>query len=35
MEEALELPKRFLKVHGDEWDVECELRQLDGPEIGS
>ena len=33
-EEALELTRRFLKVHGDEWDVECEVRQLDGPEFG-
>jgi hypothetical protein len=32
--EAVELTKRFLKVHGDEWDIECEVRQLDGPEIG-
>lgn len=29
--EAVELTKRFLRVHGDEWDVECEVRQLDGP----
>jgi len=20
-------------VHGDEWDIECEVRQLDGPEF--
>jgi hypothetical protein len=33
-EEAVELTRRFLKVHGDEWDIECEVRQLDGPEIG-
>ena len=33
-EEAVEMTKRFLKVHGDEWDIECEVRQLDGPEIG-
>jgi hypothetical protein len=31
MQEAVELTKRFLRVHGDEWDVECEIRQLDGP----
>lgn len=30
-QEALELTKRFLRIHGDEWDIECELRQLDGP----
>ena len=32
--EAIELTRRFLKVHGDEWDIECEVRQLDGPEFG-
>jgi len=35
MPEAIELTKRFLKVHGDEWDIECEVRQLDGPEFGA
>lgn len=34
-DEALELTRRFLEVHGDEWDLECELRQLDGPEFGA
>ena len=34
MHEAVELTKRFLRVHGDEWDIECEVRQLDGPEFG-
>ena len=34
MEEAVALTKRFLEVHGDEWDIECEVRQLGGPEIG-
>jgi len=33
--EAVELTRRFLKVHGTDWDVECEVRQLDGPEFGS
>ena len=33
-EEAVELTQRFLKVHGGEWDIECEVRQLDGPEFG-
>ncbi|MBS0383245.1 MAG: transcriptional regulator [Proteobacteria bacterium] len=28
MEHALQLTKRFLDVHGDEWEVECEIRQL-------
>lgn len=34
MEAAIELTKRFLKVHGDEWEIECEVRQLAGPEFG-
>ena len=33
--EAVELTKRFLRIHGEEWDLECEVRQLDGPELGS
>ena len=33
-EEAIELTKRFLRIHGDEWDIECEVRPLDGPEFG-
>ena len=32
--EAVELTRRFLMVHGTDWDVECEVRQLDGPELG-
>ncbi len=32
--EAVELTRRFLKVHGADWDVECEVRQLVGPEFG-
>jgi len=35
MAEAMELTKRFLKVHGDEWDVECEVRALDGDEFSA
>jgi len=35
MKEAIELTKRFLRVHGDEWDIACEVRQLDGPEFGA
>jgi hypothetical protein len=35
MEAAHELVKRFLRIHGDEWNVECELRALDGPEFGA
>ena len=34
MHEALELTKRFLRIHGAQWDLECEVRQLDGPEFG-
>lgn len=33
--EAVELTERFLRIHGNEWDIECEVRQLDGPEFGS
>ena len=32
--EAIALTERFLLLHGDEWDLECEVRELDGPEIG-
>ena len=32
--EAIELTRRFLQIHGEEWDIECEVRQLDGPEFG-
>jgi len=32
--EAVDLTRRFLKVHGTDWDVECEVRPLDGPEFG-
>ena len=35
MKEAIELTKRFLRVHGDEWDIECEVRQLHGPDFGA
>ncbi len=35
MDAALELTKRFLRIHGDEWNVECEVRALDGPEFGA
>ena len=33
-EEAVELTKRFLAVHGTEWNIECEVRPFDGPEFG-
>lgn len=35
LEEAIALTERFLRVHGPEWDVECEVRPLDGPEFGA
>lgn len=35
MQVAIELTERFLRVHGDGWEIECEVRQLDGPEFGS
>jgi hypothetical protein len=34
-EEAIELAKRFLKVHGTGWDIECEVRALDGADCGA
>jgi hypothetical protein len=34
IEEAKELTRRFLEVHGDEWDVTCEVRPLAGEEFG-
>ena len=32
MAHAVELTKRFLALHGDEWDLECEVRQMEGPD---
>ena len=34
IKEAVALTRRFLAVHGDEWDIECEVRPLDGEEFG-
>ena len=34
MQEALDLTKRFLKIH-DGWDIECEVRQMELPEFGA
>lgn len=28
-EQAIELARRFLALHGDEWEIECEVRQLE------
>lgn len=30
-EEAIEATKRFLHVHGDEWELECEVREIEAP----
>jgi len=35
MKEAIELTKRFLAVHVTEWDIECEVRQMEGPDCGA
>ena len=35
MKEAIELTRRFLKVHGDTWDIDCEVRQIESPEFGA
>lgn len=32
-EDAVAHTERFLRVHGNEWDIECEVRQLDGPDF--
>jgi hypothetical protein len=35
LREAIELTRQFLKIHGDTWDIECEVRPLDGPDFGT
>jgi len=35
MAHAVELTKRFLALHGDEWDLECEVRPLEDPDGAS
>jgi len=35
MREAIELTKEFLAIHGAEWNIECEVRQMEGPEMGA
>lgn len=35
LKEAIELTRRFLRIHGDEWDVECEVRQMELPDFGA
>jgi len=34
LQDAIGLTERFLAIHGNEWDIECEVRQIDGPEFG-
>ncbi|HLX24184.1 MAG TPA: YciI family protein [Usitatibacter sp.] len=34
MAAAIEITRKFLAVHGNEWNVECELRPLASPEFG-
>ena len=34
MAKAMEITRRFLEVHGDEWDVTCEVRPFESPEMG-
>jgi len=34
LKDAIALTERFLAIHGSEWDIECEIRQIDGPEFG-
>jgi len=31
--DAIELTKRFLEIHADEYDLECEVRPFDGDEF--
>jgi len=35
MDEAVELTRRFLLVHGPEWEIECEVRQLEEPDFAN
>ena len=32
---AIELTERFLAIHGDEWNLECEVRPFDGEEFSA
>ena len=34
-QEALEQTQRFLEIHGEEWDIVCELRQIEEPDSGA
>lgn len=33
LEEAIEHTRRFLLIHGTEWDLECEVRPLQEPDF--
>ncbi|GAP67535.1 transcriptional regulator [Mizugakiibacter sediminis] len=33
MAHAVELTKRFLALHGDGWDLECEVREMEYHEV--
>ncbi|GAB3093083.1 YciI family protein [Lysobacter terrae] len=33
LQEAIEHTHRFLMVHGNEWELECEVRQLEEPDF--
>ncbi len=33
MDEAVAHTRRFLEVHGDEWNLDCEVRQLEEPDV--
>lgn len=30
-DEAIELTRKFLQVHGTDWDIACEVREMVGP----
>lgn len=33
LDEAVALAKRFLDIHGKEWEIECEVRQLEEADL--
>lgn len=35
MDEAVEFTRRFLLTHGPEWEIECEVRQLEEPDFAN
>ena len=35
MKDAIEQTKRFLRIHGSEWNIDCEVRQMEGPDFGA